>query len=502
MSHLLQITEPDEAASESTSAVVGIDLGTTNSLVAYANQETVEVLKIESNSDLVPSLVAYGAEEIFVGNKAQEILLKDPSIVAVSTKRLLSSRETLNFGKRQVTPMEVSTEILRYLKQRAEAVLKKTIQKAVITVPAYFDERARTVTRDAARLAGLKVLRLVSEPTAAALAYGLETGAEGIYAIYDLGGGTFDLSLLSLDKGIFRVLATGGDSHLGGDDFDEALLSFLLNDCKQQLRKLACCEPDRKSALVAVRKIKERLTEQSNGIWNLEYQGHSSEHFLHRGQLDALFEPLVEKTIRICHKVLKDAGLGIDDIKGVVLVGGATRMPLVKQRVQSFFGQPGLCEIDPDRAVAMGAAFQAKALSQGSSSLLLDVTPLSLGLEIMGEVVEKIIYRNSPIPANKSQEFTTYQDGQTRMKIHVLQGEGESVSGCRSLGQFILGDIPPMSAGVPRINVNFTLDADGLLQVSACEKTTGVQQSISIKPSYGLTEEEMLELLSQKTPKP
>ncbi|MEN8236590.1 MAG: Hsp70 family protein [Pseudomonadota bacterium] len=500
MSHLLQITEPDEVTFESTTAVVGIDLGTTHSLVSIADETGVKVLQLEgSQSELVPSLVAYGAEGVCVGKKARDIFLQEPSRVAVSTKRLLqAAQKQLEFGGHQVTPLEVATDILRYLKQQAETTLQKEIRQAVITVPAYFDERARSATRDAARLAGLEVLRLVNEPTAAALAYGLEKNAEGIYAIYDLGGGTFDLSLLSLHKEVFRVLATGGDTHLGGDDFDAVLLEFLLIEREQQLGKLAFSELDRKSALMLMRQIKEQLTTKSSGCWVLDYQGCRSEHQLHRFQLDLLCEPLAESTIQICRKVFQDAELEISEIKGVVLVGGATRMPLVRQKVREFFGQNGLCDIDPDRAVVLGAGLQAKALSYGSTSLLLDVTPLSLGLETMGEVVEKIIYRNSPIPASQSQEFTTYQDGQTQMKIHVLQGEGEKVSNCRSLAEFILENIPSLPAGRARIAVTFILDADGLLQVSAHEKTTGIQQMITVKPSYGLSEEDMLTLLRQE----
>lgn len=501
MSHLFQISEPDEEISESPKAVVGIDLGTTHSLVSIVEDDKVRVLQLDSDRELVPSLVAYVDNNVLVGQRAREVLLKDPAAVAVSTKRLLNDKvafqEKLTFKSLQVTPLEVAADILRYLKQQAEAALQQSIDQAVITVPAYFDERARAATRDAARLAGLEVLRLVNEPTAAALAYGLEMNAEGIYAVYDLGGGTFDISLLSLHKEVFRVLATGGDTHLGGDDLDEVLFEFLLKEREQQLGTPAYLESDRKAGLMLARQIKEQLTEQASGSWILDFQGCQSEHQLNRFQLDQLFETLVGRTFEICKGVLRDAELKVSDIKGVVLVGGATRIPLVQQKVEQFFGQCGLCDIDPDRTVVMGAGLQAKALSHGSTSLLLDVTPLSLGLETMGEIVEKIIYRNSPIPASRSQEFTTQQDGQIRIKIHVLQGEGEKVGDCRSLAEFILEGIPPLPAGRARIEVTFVLDADGLLQVSAHEKTTGAEQTVVVKPSYGLSEEDLLILLKQ-----
>lgn len=514
---LLQITEPNRSLVQeklSQAVAIGIDLGTTNSVVAICENQKPVIVTDAEGTGLLPSVVAYlNGKAPIVGEEALRLIDELPDLVVTSSKRLMgrSTQEALTsagkftpteqekstdtmvqlkIGKITKTPVEVAADILRALKNRAETSLKQAIEKAVITVPAYFDEAARQATKDAANLAGLKVLRLINEPTAAALAYGLDQGLEGIYAVYDLGGGTFDISLLNMTKGVFQVLATGGDVTLGGDDIDRLLVEYFHHLSPETDLTPALY----KQALKTMRSAKEYLTHQDRGMWALPG---GKDIPLDRSTLENLSAPLVEKTIDICRQVLIDADLSPQDLKGVVLVGGATRMPFIEGRVTEFFGQDPLSHVNPDEVVALGAALQAEALTKGTDTLLLDVTPLSLGLETMGGIVEKLIPRNTPIPATYSQEFTTYQDGQTMMKIHILQGERELVEHCRSLGEFTLSGIPPMVAGAARIMVTLRVDVDGLLTVSATEKTTNTHQEVTLKPSYGLSEEDYRRILAE-----
>jgi molecular chaperone HscA len=499
---LFQIEEPQDNHIELTiNNAIGIDLGTTNSLVAISRDGKPIIISDNEGQNLVPSLVAYNQNDIKVGNLAKSTNQEYHLISSI--KRLMGKAAKdikidshfynlindnsansihIKIGEKLLTPIEISSQILLHLKHQAEKYLQHPVTQAVITVPAYFDDAARNATKLAAKLAGLDVLRLINEPTAAALAYKLEQNPYGNYLIYDLGGGTFDVSLLKIQKGIFKVISTSGDANLGGDDIDEAIYKYLFSELNSE---------DKQNLLFLSRKLKEQLSFKDNAI--IEYK--SKKYSLTKSDFLQLINPLITTTINIVSNVIEDSELNEHDINGIILVGGSTRIPYLKDMLRENFSAKIFDDVNPDEIVALGAAIQAENLTTKTGNLLLDVVSLSLGVEIMGGMMEKIIDRNSPIPTSATQQFTTYQDNQTAMEFHILQGEREMSKDCRSLAVFELKNIPPMRAGLARITVTFTIDADGLLTVKAIEETTGTTQEIEVKPSFGLSSNEIEEML-------